>query len=441
MNHSNCYTALLLNLVLIVFFTSVNAQVVNPKETARQKGEERANQKIDEGVDAGLNKIEEGIGSLFKKKKKKKEKREKKGVEETGVNASGTENNADENKPGTTTATLAPQLQSTSQYDFVPGDQVLYFEDFSQDAIGDFPALWASNSSGEVKNINIAEGHWFHMDAGGGTYIPLNKINFPDNFIIEFDLVPNIDYEEFQLTIYEEEPDRELNDDLYPGKGGVHISPNTEYAGGWFARGYYGDRDWLEGHSEKNPVLKEQLNHIIIWVQKRRLRIYHRGAKALDVPLCIYPETKFNRFRFFGWNADGSKPFISNIKVTTAAPDTRSKLITEGRLVTYGITFDVNKADIKPESHGTLKSIADVLNENAGVKVKIVGHTDSDGDDALNLDLSGLRAEAVKNELSKNFGIEASRMETEGAGESNPAAPNDTAENKARNRRVEFVKL
>ena len=125
----------------------------------------------------------------------------------------------------------------------------------------------------------------------------------------------------------------------------------------------------------------------------------------------------------------------------TASPDTRSKLITEGKLITYGITFDVNKADVKPESYGTLKSIADVLTENPGVKVKITGHTDSDGDDAKNLELSKRRAESVKNELVKNFGIDASRLSTDGAGETKPIAANDTPANKAKNRRVEFIKL
>ena len=132
---------------------------------------------------------------------------------------------------------------------------------------------------------------------------------------------------------------------------------------------------------------------------------------------------------------------ISNLKITTAAPDTRSKLITEGRLTPYGITFDSGKASIKPESYGTLNDIATVLKENPGVSVKIVGHTDSDGDDALNLDLSRRRAESVKNELVSKFGLDASRMQTEGAGESKPVAPNDSPANKAMNRRVEFIKL
>jgi OOP family OmpA-OmpF porin len=129
------------------------------------------------------------------------------------------------------------------------------------------------------------------------------------------------------------------------------------------------------------------------------------------------------------------------IRVAVGAPDTRNKLITEGRLVTYGIYFDVNKDVVKPESYATLKEIAAALTDNPGVRVKIIGHTDSDGADAANLDLSKRRAESVKNELAKTFGIDASRIETDGMGESKPVAPNDTPVNKAMNRRVEFIKL
>jgi outer membrane protein OmpA-like peptidoglycan-associated protein len=88
-----------------------------------------------------------------------------------------------------------------------------------------------------------------------------------------------------------------------------------------------------------------------------------------------------------------------------------------------------------------LKDIAAVLNEVPDVKVKIFGHTDSDGADDANLDLSKRRAASVKAELAKSFGVNADRLETEGMGEAKPVAPNDTPVNKALNRRVEFVKL
>ena len=79
--------------------------------------------------------------------------------------------------------------------------------------------------------------------------------------------------------------------------------------------------------------------------------------------------------------------------------------------------------------------------ENSSVTVKIIGHTDADGNAAANLNLSKLRAEAVKESLIKDFGIDASRLQTDGKGASQPVDTNSTAEGKANNRRVEFVKL
>jgi OmpA-OmpF porin, OOP family len=211
---------------------------------------------------------------------------------------------------------------------------------------------------------------------------------------------------------------------------------------GWETLGYNNitNGDWLIGQSASNPVVKEQLNHVIIWIQNRRLRIYHKGAKVLDMPTNIYADAKLNRFRFSGYDRSVF-PYVSNLKITTAAADTRSKLITEGKLVSYGIYFDSGKDVVKPESYGAVKEIAAVLKENPTVKIKIVGHTDSDGDDAKNLDLSKRRAASVKNYLVTQFQANGNNIETDGKGESAPIESNNTTEGKARNRRVEFLKL
>ena len=132
---------------------------------------------------------------------------------------------------------------------------------------------------------------------------------------------------------------------------------------------------------------------------------------------------------------------MTNVKLEIGAPDTRNKLMTEGKVSTTGILFDVNSANIKAESYGRLKQIAQVLQDNVAVKIKIVGHTDSDGDDATNLSLSKQRADAVKASLTKEFGIDESRMQTDGKGESQPTSPNTSQEGKAQNRRVEFIKM
>jgi outer membrane protein OmpA-like peptidoglycan-associated protein len=182
-----------------------------------------------------------------------------------------------------------------------------------------------------------------------------------------------------------------------------------------------------------------QKYHIAFWVQKQRVRMYADELKILDLPRGLIDGYVYNIFRFN--TSDEVKPIISNFRIAAGLPDTRNKLITEGKLISYGIQFDVNSDVVKPVSFATIKEIAQVLNENPAIKVRIIGHTDNDGDDASNMDLSKRRAGSVKNELTKTFGVDASRLETDGKGESQPLAPNDNMVNKAKNRRVEFIKF
>ncbi|HMR83632.1 MAG TPA: OmpA family protein, partial [Niabella sp.] len=132
---------------------------------------------------------------------------------------------------------------------------------------------------------------------------------------------------------------------------------------------------------------------------------------------------------------------ISNIKIAKGLPDTRHKLIDEGRFSTTGILFHVNAYTLLPESNGVLSEIAAVLTQNSGMKIKIIGHTDSDGSEAANLELSKQRAASVKQALINNFNIDTSRVESDGAGELQPVSDNNTKEGKANNRRVEFIKI
>lgn len=181
--------------------------------------------------------------------------------------------------------------------------------------------------------------------------------------------------------------------------------------------------------------------HVAMWRQKERLRIYLNENKSWDIPKAISPEAKLNAFLLFIQLTGDWHFLVSNIRLAVGAADTRKKILEQKKWVTHGILFDVNSATIKPESYGTLKEMGDVMKEYADLKVKIVGHTDADGKDADNLDLSKRRAASVKESLTKDFGIDGSRMETDGKGESEPIDKNDTPAGKANNRRVEFIKL
>jgi OmpA-OmpF porin, OOP family len=335
-----------------------------------------------------------------------------------------------------------PTLQSSTQYDFVPGDKIIFYDDFSQEAIGDFPSMWTTNTSGEVRTIANYPGKWFYFASGSDVMCLMKNLNLPENFIFEFDLIAPAASEdnencELTLTFFNSNEDYQ-NTEYVPGTMGFHLRMQNN--DGWRVSGF-ADQEYINSGSESavSPIPLNEPTHVIVWVQKRRIRVYHQGKKVLDGPTALPENSKFNRLRF--WSGEYNHPFISNLKITTASPDMRNKLLTEGKLVTYGIYFDVNKDVVKPESYGTLKEIAKILNEVPDVKVKIAGHTDSDGADAANLDLSKRRAASVKNELVKNFNVNGDRLVTDGMGESQPVAPNDTPANKALNRRVEFIKM
>jgi outer membrane protein OmpA-like peptidoglycan-associated protein len=385
------------------------------------------NRSIDKKVDQSVDKA---IDNALNKKKKTNEK--------DSVETTEKEKNVLEKA---TSALATASLKSFSKYDFVPGDKVILFEDFSQDDIGDFPALWTTDVAGEVNTLNVAQGNWFNLNSGEGTYLFMKDIDFPQNFILEMDIVPKVQGGRFaaDVVFFGEKKHSEMDKNGDPGNCGLHVKIQKNV---WETSGYKtGETTKLTGSSTVNPVQPEKVNHVILWIQNRRLRIYHQGAKVLDMPTNIYEGSKFNRLCFKLYRGASAGSYISNIKITNAAPDTRNKLLTEGKLVTYGIYFDVNKDVVKPESYGTLKDIAAVLNEVPDVKVKIVGHTDADGSDAANLDLSKRRAAAVKAELAKSFGVNADQLETDGMGEKQPVVPNNTPVNKAQNRRVEFIKL
>ena len=328
----------------------------------------------------------------------------------------------------------------TSKYDFIPGEKVIFFDDFIAESIGDFPIQWNTNGSGEVVTTTVSDGRWFLITNAKGITTLDSPIELPENYTIEFDVIPHKDAKNnstnFNFYLLSTSKPKDL---LYglarPGDAGVKFS--FEYNN--YCKAYYNDKGKTPDISgkEDEPKLKaENKYRISIWVQKQRIRLYIGEEKLFDLPKAISKDFKYNMIRF----SDGT-PMISNVRIATGLPDMRSKLLTEGKLISYGIYFDVNKDVVKPESYPSIKEIAVILKDNPTVKIKIVGHTDSDGDDKSNLDLSKRRSASVKNVLVKDFGIDAASIETDGKGEGEPVAKNDSAVNKALNRRVEFIKL
>ena len=425
------------------------AQIINPKRALGNKVVNRVNNNINKGLDKGLDMLENGTKAAADKAVDGSDNNND-GKSDDNNNPDNNDNNGDQddqNDNGKKSGDQPDQsLQSYSKFDFIPGEKVIFFDDFSQDAVGDFPALWNTNGSGEVVTTNQFDGHWLKFNLESYAAIWTDKfLDLPDNYTLEFDIIPMADKDPktmagYSIRLLKSEEERKWDGGAVPGDAGFNFY--TAYYGTPNYRAYINnpenEQNDLSGDNDafKTSQKLNMKSHISIWIQKTRIRLYLDQNKLFDLPRAATTTSRYNRFRI-----DDGAGLISNVRIAVGAPDTRNKLITEGKLVSYGIYFDVNKDVVKPESYGTLKSIADVLKENPSVKIKIVGHTDADGADAANLDLSKRRGDSVKNELVKTFGIDASRIESDGMGESQPVAPNDTPANKALNRRVEFIKL
>lgn len=418
---------------------------INVFDKLEQKGKERLERKVDRTIDKGFDKTEEGVDKGAKEATKgNKAKGNKKTA---GDDESGAEPVTSPGSPAKAGQNAKPTLKAYGKFDFVPGDKLIAYEDFSQDAVGDFPARWNTNNTGEVVTVEGAEGKWLKLMDHGWVY-PEFVGTLPNDFTLEYDVIVLADDSRCanQHLIFHSKEGRTFEWEMN-GRVSLQVNPrgasseSTPYVAvtTWDANSH----QTISNSTWKNAVgtdLHPPISRISVQRQKNRLRLYLNEDKIWDLPRAFTDGVDY-QFAIEHLICEEQPVLISNLRVAVGAPDTRNKLITEGRLVTRGILFDSGKDQIKPESYGTLKEIATVLQENPSVKVKIIGHTDSDGDDAANLALSKRRAAAVKAALSAEFKIEASRMDHDGKGEAEPAAPNTTPEGKASNRRVEFVKM
>ncbi|MFL5423037.1 MAG: OmpA family protein, partial [Myxococcales bacterium] len=128
-------------------------------------------------------------------------------------------------------------------------------------------------------------------------------------------------------------------------------------------------------------------------------------------------------------------------KVALDSSSMQAEIEKTGHVALHGINFETGKASITPDSATTLQQIADLLSRNDAWKLRIEGHTDDVGKVGENLVLSRKRAEAVRDWLVANAKIAAARLDTKGFGDSKPVAANDSDDGRAKNRRVELVKI
>ena len=428
-------------LLFIVFLALTNAGMVaqiNVLEKVKQKTKERADERTGQGVDKGLDKVEGEVIDVFEKKDG--EEAEEENDEDSQEEEKSAEDPTDDPAPQ---EKKEKSIKIYSKFDFIPGTEVIFFDDFEFDGAGNFPAQWNTNATGEIVVSDDLPGKWFLIRRAGGNIFPEFKGELTDNFTIEFDITPVAFEEEagsgeIIYTVYSEEV-FDLNAYGAPGQAGFEVGLGLEgshsYSNYTATDGYI-----VNNSSSTKPMQLNQTHHVSIWAQVPRVRVYIDETKVIDVPKGLPQGFTYNRFRFITTNT-AYDVLIDNFRIAVGTPDTRNQLLKDGRLVTRGILFASGSDVIRAESYGVVKEISTVLKENPSLNVKIIGHTDSDGSEESNLSLSKRRAESVKKMLNAEFGIETARLSADGKGESVPESPNTTPEGKANNRRVEFVRI
>lgn len=356
-------------------------------------------------------------------------------------------------------ASISKPAKTPQDTDFQPGTRVLVAENFEQDAIGDFPAQWNTDASAKIVVLPGSETKWLELSTPG-TFLPEAVKQLPEHFTLEFDLfVPStFTYYDYPLWIGLAEMKNKKDFFIWgrykekrgkDRRNGVLLMLHPQEEGGK-KLGYSEYEIWEDGEKSASNKIKSlndfNVNHnqvrVQIWRQKQRLRVYLNGKKIWDLPRAFDADKNFNTLIFSRYEAkEGNSFHISNIRLAASEEDVRSKILKEGRYSTNAILFNTGSAAIKPESAPVIKEIADILKENPALKLKIVGHTDTDGKKDSNLLLSQQRSASVKNELVQKYGVNANRLDTDGKGDTEPVADNTTAEGKARNRRVEFIKM
>lgn len=326
-------------------------------------------------------------------------------------------------------------------YDFVPGTEIIFEDNQEGEQNGEFPSKW-DLTGGLVENANFGNENiilFVKMAAmvNKQGIVPLmnNPGNdyLPEAFTIEFDAyfeqgLPSQNI--YRLLFYDAKNQKsKIDAKTYTS---VDITQQTVVFGS--TNGSFPNSEYS---SSKPFIVKiPGWRHIAVSFNKRALKVYLDDARIINVPNVGFNPMGLT-FLFDARNQ--KKGYIKNIKIAKGAVPLYDRLLTDGKFVTTGIKFDVNKSTIKPESMGTINHVLKMMQEHPELRFSVEGHTDSDGNEDVNLSLSEARANTVMKKLIE-LGIDQSRLSYKGYGETAPATSNDTPEGKAQNRRVEFVK-
>ncbi len=336
---------------------------------------------------------------------------------------------------GGSTAAAAPGAGGTSMgigaytsYDFVPGDKTLFADDFSSTTDGDFPVSMKLIAGQAV--VNHQQGHPALLLTAGdyGTFTRLSpRIKPSENYLgdawtLEFDTYSAMDQgcPKILFTVSGDKPQLAFDTNSVRYTSAANQDLSGRYPADIADRAY--NNHW---------------HHVSIVYKAPQLKVYVDQYRVLYVP---DTGNGFHEVYFAGIGSPDKPVVYRDVRLAAGGGmNFVGQKFTNAKIVSHGITFDTDSATLRPESMGTLNQIKKLMDADPSLRFEIDGHTDNSGTPSRNLELSGERAEAVKSQLVA-MGVDGTRLSTKGFGDTKPTSPNNTPEQRADNRRVEFVK-
>jgi OOP family OmpA-OmpF porin len=390
-----------------------------------------------QATDQGVNKASEKAKEKLDAKQTGNEGGDSKNAEPASTGANdGTQKPAPGKDDAKGSADIVSAEAIYGKYDYIPGDKVIFFDDFSDTDLGEFPVKWTLKGPGGGGNtVEVVDykGKRFlrsvpplSKDEGlpvSTLYVRLKtKGDMPEKFTVEFDAVlgnssgyPN----QYFVLIYDENG--------YPNQ-----MPGTIYISG----------EEGKSQSTKTSINKNDggVHHVAVSVNGTFVKAYVDNLRVVNDPDGIKRPLDLIGISLHANHGYSDTLMFTNFRLAEGGKDIKSAINTEGKIVTHGILFDTGSDKINPESLPTLKKILAILEESPNLKFSIEGHTDNQGTKDLNQPLSQRRAKAVESWLIDK-GIPSNRLQSKGWGDSKPIDTNDTPEGRANNRRVEFIKM
>jgi OmpA-OmpF porin, OOP family len=330
------------------------------------------------------------------------------------------------------TASTAPtSRREWANYDFVPGSRTIYFTDFTDDQVGNFPKrLTFKNGQMEVVELDGGQ-RALKASSFSELLIPLPEA-LPPKFTVELDVI-NRDSRGVAANTFEISGGNAFNDDKFTVVGWGHngLSVNGGGVQGMSIMAKDADIERYVGKPASFRILGDG-QALKLYADEKRIANIPNGGFQRGRTLALYLQ---------GRDDEKNAVYVTRIRVAESNKDIYDELSASGRWTTQGILFETGKSDLKAESTPTLKAIAAALKGHPDLKVEIQGHTDNVGSAASNMTLSQARAEAVKAALQADYAIDAGQLTAKGYGDTKPMGKNTTPEGRANNRRVEIVKL